>query len=250
MNNIPKLIHFCWLSGEPYPAKISSCIESWSRIMPDYDIMLWNKEKLNGIQNSFVSEAFEKKKWAFVADFVRLYALYHNGGIYLDSDVKVYQSFDKFLVHSFFSCVEYFKPIEYIAIEAAVMGAKKGHPFIKRCLDLYSDIPFVKEDGSFDQTPITKRIAEQANLHWDFKYKNEFQKLKDDMVIYPAITFTNPSGEFSLNNTYAIHLCNGSWLGEKSTFFTRIARFIHNYYKRPDIALENIYKKIKVKLLG
>lgn len=39
---IPKIIHFCWMSGDPYPEKIKKCINSWKEKLPDYEIRLWD----------------------------------------------------------------------------------------------------------------------------------------------------------------------------------------------------------------
>lgn len=246
MKKIPKIIHLCWISGDAYPTNIGRCIKSWKEILPDYEIMLWDKDRFDKeIHSSYAKEALEKEKWAFVADYVRLFALYKFGGIYLDSDVRVYKSFDVFLDNSFFSCIEYFKPTNYIAIEAAVMGAVPNHPFLGECLSVYDSISFVKDDGTMDKTTITVRIAQIAKQSWGFKYEAQEQSLKDGMKIYPPVTFTNPSGEFSLENTYALHLCNGSWVDNKPSIIFRITGFIKRYYANPFIAVENIYKKIK-----
>ncbi len=29
---IPKIIHFCWLSGDPYPEKIRKCMKTWKKV--------------------------------------------------------------------------------------------------------------------------------------------------------------------------------------------------------------------------
>ena len=29
---IPKVIHYCWLSGDPYPENIQKCISSWKKM--------------------------------------------------------------------------------------------------------------------------------------------------------------------------------------------------------------------------
>ena len=82
---IPKIIHYCWLSNDPFPEKIQMCIDSWKKVMPDYELKLWDTHNFD-IENStpYVKEAFANRKWAFVADYIRLYALYTEGGIYLD----------------------------------------------------------------------------------------------------------------------------------------------------------------------
>ena len=81
---IPKKIHLCWLSGDDYPAKISKCIESWKKHLPDYEIVLWDTKRFDLSQSQWVSQAFEARKYAFAADYIRFYALYHDGGIYLE----------------------------------------------------------------------------------------------------------------------------------------------------------------------
>lgn len=246
MPKIPKIIHLCWLSGDPYPKLIEKCIASWQEIMPDYQIILWDAAKFkNETSNRFANEAFDQRKWAFVADYIRLYALYTYGGIYLDSDVRVYKRFDSFLEHGFFSCIEYFEPTGYVAIEAAILGAQKGNRFVKECLDLYNNSSFIQHDGTFDQTPITLKIAQLAARNWNFKYIPEEQVLGDGIHIYNQVTFTNPSGEFSSTKTYAVHLCTGSWIDSKPDFFQRLIGFCCRYYNKPGTAVRNIYKKMK-----
>ena len=95
--NIPKIIHFCWFSptpGAPYPELVQDCIDSWKKMLSDYTIMEWNADNSNLQACDYVKEAYEAKKYAFVSDYVRLDALSHYGGIYLDTDVMVLRSFD------------------------------------------------------------------------------------------------------------------------------------------------------------
>lgn len=75
--------------------------------MPDYEIICWDKDRFDIHSVPFVDQAYACRKYAFAADYIRLYALYTEGGIYLDSDVMVFERFDKFLNHSAFSSVEY-----------------------------------------------------------------------------------------------------------------------------------------------
>ena len=103
---IPKIIHYCWLSGEEKPQRILDCIESWRRVMPDYEIVCWDMERFDIHSVPWVEQACEHGKWAFAADYIRLYALYHCGGIYLDSDVRVLKRFDPYLEHRAFGGIE------------------------------------------------------------------------------------------------------------------------------------------------
>lgn len=94
---IPKIIHYCWLSGDMYPDKIKKCINSWKKIMPDYEIMIWDLSRFDINSIVWTKQAYEKKKYAFASDYIRFYALYNYGGIYLDSDVEILRSFNDFL---------------------------------------------------------------------------------------------------------------------------------------------------------
>ena len=167
---VPKKIHYCWLSGDPMPRSIRKCMDTWRRVMPGYELKLWDTSNFDVASVPFVEEACRMRKWAFAADYIRMYALYHEGGIYLDSDVKVLKPFDDLLDCSFFSSLEYHPTqierdgamlmidadgrrvkdgyVSGIQIQAAVMGAEKGCPFVRDVLDWYLGHSFIKPDGT------------------------------------------------------------------------------------------------------
>ena len=103
---IPKIIHYCWFGGKPKPELAEKCIESWKKFCPDYEIVEWNEGNFNINSNLYVKQAYEAKKYAFVTDYVRLYALYTQGGIYMDTDVMVLKPLDEYLNHEAFSGFE------------------------------------------------------------------------------------------------------------------------------------------------
>lgn len=230
---IPKIIHYCWLSGDPYPKKIKKCIESWRRALPDYEIKLWDANSIDlDSMPQYVVEAIKKRKWAFAADYIRMYALYHEGGIYLDSDVLVKKSFDDFLNHKFFSSLEYHtKQIEEnndlekidndghritdgyvsgISIQAAVMGAEKGSGFVKSVLDWYADKTFIDSDGELKMNLLAPQIYAKIAEKYGFVYKDKDQKLDDGIFIYRSEIFAGNKHE-ETPASYAIHYCAHSW---------------------------------------
>ena len=142
---IPKIIHLCWLSGDPYPMEIQKCLDSWKRHLPDYEICLWDTKRFDIHSTPWTEQAFAARKYAFAADYIRLYALYNYGGIYLDSDVLVYKNFDALLSLPYFIGEDYDG-----AFEAAVIGAEKHLPFVKHLLDYYDGRNFVREDGTYE----------------------------------------------------------------------------------------------------
>ncbi len=150
---IPKIIHLCWLSGDPYPPEIQKCLDTWKVHLPDYEVWLWDTRRFDVSSTLWTRQAFEAKKYAFAADYIRLYALYNYGGIYLDSDVLVYKSFNP-LLH-----LPYFIGCDQIgAFEAAVIGAEKGCPWVKDILDTYEGRPFRQPDGTMDMLTLPCRF--------------------------------------------------------------------------------------------
>ncbi|MDO4931332.1 MAG: glycosyltransferase [Prevotellaceae bacterium] len=229
---IPKKIHYCWLSDEPFPKKIQKCMDTWHRTHPDYEIVHWSTRNFDVNSVPYVREAYDARKWAFAADYIRMYALYTQGGIYLDSDVMLLKSFDCFLDNSFFSSMEYHPIqieksgtmqhldadghriddsfIEGIQIQAAIMGAEPGCPFVKKVLDWYEDNHFVKEDGSLRTDVLSPYIYARVAEEIGFVYKDIDQQLPGRIHIYPSEIFAGNKHEVT-SNSYAIHMCAHSW---------------------------------------
>lgn len=211
---IPKIIHYCWFSNDKKPKSIQRCIDSWSRIMPDYEIRCWDGNSFDFDSVPFVKEAMAAKKYAFAADYIRLYALYTEGGIYLDSDVLAYQTFDSVLSNSFFCGTEAYYVGEELRfrMEAAIMGSEKGHPFVKDCLEWYSDKHFSLEVNK--QTPVMPEVISKLAQKIGYNHINEKQVLPYNMVVYSTSFFTNAlHSDFSNKKLLlAIHQNAGSWI--------------------------------------
>lgn len=213
---IPKTIHYCWLSGDKKPRLIQQCIDSWSKVMPDYTIKCWDSNTFDCSSVPFVREAFSVKQYAAASDYIRLYALYTEGGIYLDSDVLVKKPFDIYLTNEFFCGTEAFfcdnEP--HYRMEAAIMGATKQHLFLKECMSYYECNSFIKPNGDYDnQRVVMPTVISKYAEKYGYKYLNEFQKLHK-IVIYPTSFFTNTLIPNTTNphSIYAIHQNAGSWI--------------------------------------
>lgn len=126
-----KIIHYCWFGGEPHPPLMQACITSWKKHCPDYEIKEWNESNFN-IQLPFLQRAIDDKKWAFIADYVRLKVLHEYGGVYLDTDMELIKPFDQFLHHEFVLGYESEGRVNFGAI---VM--KKGSFLGKQVLDYW-----------------------------------------------------------------------------------------------------------------
>lgn len=217
---IPKIIHFCWLSDDPFPVQIQECIDSWKRVLPDYDIVKWDRTRFDIGTVPYVKEAFELKKYAFCADYIRVYALYKYGGIYLDSDVMVYKSFEPFLNLHSFSSVEFHSYFLYahilnkkerlVGIEAAVLGAEKGAPWLKDVLDYYEGRHFSLDPKVLNKNIMPRILARTLHEKYGFLYYPVFQRLNNGMEVYPAEVFSSKIAENSPIK-YSTHLGANSW---------------------------------------
>ena len=245
---IPRIIHYCWFSGEEFPPFISQCIETWKKHLPEYTFKLWDENSFDFNSVPFVKQAYEAKKLAFVTDYVRFYALYIEGGIYLDSDVKVFKPFpDSWFEYDFFSAHEVhpnlfytegvkklndeFRPldkeqdIDGFSIQGAIMAAKANHPFLKDCLEVYHNMLFLNDKGSMKKTNevIIGAIIGKVAVEYGYKYLDEEQVLRENMLILPTNILVGNSVYLD-NDSYAIHLINGSWVEKKG-----IDKFSHNF---------------------
>lgn len=230
MSKIPKIIHYFWLSDGEMPELMEKCIQSWKKKMPDYEIKRWNVENFDVNICRYTREAFLAKKYAFVSDYVRLYALYYEGGIYLDTDVEVFKSFDDLLNNEAFFGFE-----NNHTIATCILGSKRGNPLFKKFLDYYAVREFILPNGKYDLTPnpcpITN-IMKQRGANID----GTKQKI-DGMVIYPQDYFSpydRATEKINITeHTYSIHYFNGTWIDEeKKEIITKRKQVIRKYGKQ------------------
>ena len=206
---IPKIIHYCWFGRGPMPELAIKCIESWHNHMPDYEYKLWNEDNFDVNSVPYVKEAYEARKYAFVTDYVRLYALYTEGGVYMDTDVEVLKPYDDLLGLSGFTGYEGSK---YLPPVTGTMASEAGNLWVKEQLDAYDGIHFLLEDGTMDTTTNTIRISEIMKKG-GFVQNGKKQVYKD-MHIFPVEYFCprQTTGEILLTeNTYCDHRFMGSW---------------------------------------
>jgi glycosyltransferase len=226
---IPKIIHYCWLSGDEFPDLIKKCVESWKVKLPDYEIKCWNTDNFDVNICRYTKEAFQEKKYAFVSDYVRLYALYHEGGIYLDSDIEVIKKFDDLLNNLAFTCFE-----NNHSVAAWIFGSEVGNPIFKKFLDYYEGRAFILDNGKYDLTPnpvpITRICLEEGLL------LNGEKQMLANITIYPQEYFcpyNRATEELNITeNTYSIHYFNGAWINDnKKRIISKRKKIIRKYGK-------------------
>ena len=239
---IPRTIHYIWLGTRPLDKTSLKCIETWRKYLPDYEIIRWDDQKCADIimGNKYARQALEAKKYAFVSDYIRVYVLYHYGGIYMDTDVQVFKNLDRFLEDDAFSCFE-----NATMIPTALMASAKGNVWMGALLHDYDDRDFISSDGKMDLTTNVTAITNRS-LKMGFVPNAQEQVFGPGVHIYtkdyfcPIDTYSN--NDCFTDNTYAAHLYNGSWTSPTRRFLSKIK-------KRLGLDLDKLLPSIIVKLI-
>ncbi|QIL40678.1 glycosyl transferase [Pedobacter sp. HDW13] len=239
---IPKTIHYCWFGKNDLDVLSKACISTWEKYLPDYKIIRWDESNFDVNHNPYLFAAYQQKKWAFVSDYVRAYALYHHGGIYLDTDVEIRRSLDDFLSHRAFSGFE----ITGFPF-TAVWGAEKNHNWPGLVLSYYD------KQQAFTLTTNTKIVSEILEEHYRVKRNEDrLQELEEGIYIYPSSAFC-----IDLPMNYACHHFNGSWEEKNEVLYKDLMRFYYyenQYFSSKTGGTDHdfqigIAKKVKFKYL-
>ena len=240
---IPKIIHLCWFSGEEFPVEIKVCIESWLKVLPDYEIRLWTARDARAIHCQFIDEALNARKWAFAADVVRFYAVWKEGGIYMDSDILLHRRFDSYIPeHGFVTVHEHIG--DKIQLQAAFFMGEKGNAFCHTMFEYYNRRRFLKPDGTFDLT-ISPQVMKDVATGLGYREEEVLHRLEGDITVLPGYLVTPNNHDAARHpEAFARHTIYGSWRSRKlgrrielavKHFFTLIGYHSSRLFNRPQL---------------
>lgn len=215
-----KKIHYCWFGGKKLPRDVKKCIKTWKKMLPDYEIKEWNENNFDINICPFVKEAYENKKWAFVSDYARIYALYKEGGIYLDTDVKIIKDISHITDKDMFLGLE-----DSGFIGTAVIGVKeKNNKYLEEILEYYNKIEHFNIESIYNYanpviiTNILNKYPSEVNQQGIKIYDNKIYIYPRD-YFYP-LSYNYTDREYT-ENTCMVHLFNATWtsIGERRTVY-------------------------------
>lgn len=250
---IPKIIHYFWQSDGPMPRNLQRCIDSWHKFCPDFKIICWDVASLGDNVPLWVKQAIENRKFAFAADYVRYYALYNYGGIYMDTDVELVKPFGQLLEAPYLMCKEtqYSDKIEYV--ESGFLAMEKGHRFTRMMLDYYDGRPFVKPDGTLDTLAlpeIFRNIVTANGFRFvDIESPDEIKHSDSELYVLPSEYFSPISLQTmelkQTDKTVAIHHFASSWQPVSFRLKKDIQRLIGPKLTRAIIRLKDVIYRRK-----
>lgn len=221
---IPKKIHYCWFGHGEMPQLVRDCIASWHKYMPDWEYKMWNEENFDINSTPYTKEAYEAKKYAFVSDYVRLWALEREGGLYFDVDIEAFQSFNSLLTYKAFAG---FEGSKHLPMMMAVCASEPHGLWVTEMLDAYQGRHFVLDDGRLDLTTnvqfITAKMAAGG-----FRQDGTEQEYRD-LHVFPVDYFCprQTTGEYiRTSNTYCEHKGLNSWGEELSSWKRFVAGLV------------------------
>ncbi len=222
-------------------------MDTWQHALPGYEFRLWNFDRFPKDKSAWVSQAFDSGKYAFAADYIRNYALYTEGGIYMDTDVEVLKSFDP-LLH-----LPYFFGAESTTgdIEAAVMGSEAGNPIFKAMLEYYDGRSFINPDGTMNTTPLPVVMREKLSGRYTMHHITDadgFVADRSKICILPS-TYFSPINLLTLRrectpDTIAIHHYAASWLPKSFHLKQKFKRILGPNLSALLVTLKRLFRRL------
>lgn len=210
---IPRTVHYCWFGGTELPPLERSCMETWPSVLQHYEIRRWDESNSDLDAIPYMRQAYERGRFAFASDVMRMLVLYEHGGIYLDTDVELLGGFDTLLDCPAFAGFE-----NRTNVGTAVIGAEPGNEVIGKMLDYYRAHNFVDARGHEDTMTNVKVLERILQRDYGLARTSEAQNLGVIQVQPRAVFAPRRIGdeEWAVEaSTLAIHHFSGSWLTER-----------------------------------
>lgn len=244
MTGIPKVIHYFWFGKNPETDLMKKCKNSWKKYCPDYEIKRWDESNFDVNMCSYVKEAYDAHKWAFVSDYARFYILNKYGGVYLDTDVELIKSIDSIVnAGPFFACEN--ESFDSIA-PGLGMATEKNNKLYERVIQDYNNSHFKMKNGLYDEMPVGKRIVDKFLLKDGLKNISGIQNV-DGIKIYPNdyfCPFNFLTGKLNITaNTVAIHHYASSWWTKEDKFYRKVGQISSTLFgEKAGLRIERILK--------
>lgn len=239
---IPQVIHYCWFGKGEMPETAVKCIESWKKYCPNYKIIKWDETNFDINCCTYVRQAYECKKWAFVSDYARFYILYHFGGIYFDTDVELIKPIDDIISRGPFMGTENKLALHKIHVNDNIstlginvatglgIAAYAGMSVYAEILQQYQNAVFLNRDQTMNQKTVVETVS-QILAQYPIDEKRGYWIKIGSIFIYDKdffcpLDYTTGLLEITAN-TRSIHHYDASWFTkEEKEWLVKKYKFI------------------------
>lgn len=243
--SIKKVIHYCWFGGKPLPKSAEKCIASWKKYLPEYEIVRWDESNFDVNSIDYTREAYSAGKFAFVSDYARFWILYHNGGVYFDTDVEVIKPFDDIIQQGSFLGVEQQTETKITVAPGLGIGSESGNALFESLMAIYAKSHFLNADG----TPCLKNIVEITTEYLSARGLLNTDEIQQccGFTIYPKDYFCPidyDTRELKITeNTRTIHHYAESWVPRSTRFKNALSRVLGKRFMSGLVRIKRAVKK-------
>jgi len=206
---IEKKIHYVWLGTKKLPTKFSNFINEWQALHPDWEIIKWNEDNFDCQSNEWTRQALAQNNYSLAADVIRSVVLYNYGGVYLDTDVKLFKPLDELVENNDF----------FIGYESnywfgcAVLGSAKGHQIMKEVCERYYNMPHTNLDHTSNMLCVLNFSSAIKRLY-GVKLDGKTRKVNNTLML--ASDYFYPQNYITrkikiTKNTIGIHNYSSTW---------------------------------------
>jgi mannosyltransferase OCH1-like enzyme len=176
-------IYYVWVGNSEMPDQLKRYIDTWQKIKDAKIIHIGNE--CEDIESPFLKWAFENGNWCNVSNYMRAYAMYNWGGIYMDTDVEIVRDSEVWRLKS----VQLAKEMPNWLNSHVIVSHSTGHSLFKKMIDTMDLCDFQNtKEIELEAGPrlITRTIQEMGYDVNDNQEVNVFQNYN----IHPERVFS------------------------------------------------------------
>lgn len=203
---IPKIIHYIWLGGNPKSEEINRAINTWRKHAPEFKIVEWNEIKLKRLMEDdvFYQNALSNHNYAYASDQARLEILKKYGGVYMDTDMHLLVDPCEYLAdRELVLCFQNTSNLNDEVIETSFIACIPNFPLITELLDVYKNMTYDVQNLTPNSELLGPLIFKKYRLDHN---KRTQSRLEDKVIIYSSDIFWQPTFK-----SVAIHVGLKSW---------------------------------------
>ena len=207
---IPKIIHFIWIGNKPLPENHKAYIETWRTNFPDWEIKIWDNDKINKKYYDFITNDSlytSLKAYSCKTNLLRYKIIEEYGGIYADTDFEVLKDFRSELenLDFFIGMMHEYEKSKIMA--NGLFGAVPNHRILK---DIVKNIEKFAKKRKIE----IFKTGPSAMTYFVRKNKlNDNEKIFEVKYFYPYSWKEKFPGydSPSMKEAYVHHLWTASW---------------------------------------